>query len=106
MPKTSQTEKPNFLGNPDAFVSEAQVREDMSKMGCLVTNPYRSSHDLKNEADQRLDVARELLITAGALPGEGVQVEDMQAACCAAAMLIGDSVALMDSAFHPDDKEG
>lgn len=106
MPNSANTHNMKFLGNPSDFVTEAQVQEDMSKMGCLVTNPYRSSVDLKNEADQRLDIARELLISAGALPGEGVQVEDMQAACCAAAILIGDSVALLDSAFHPDDKEG
>jgi hypothetical protein len=39
------------------------------------------------------------------MPANKVQVEDAQAACSAAAMLIGDSVALMDSAFLHAEKE-
>ncbi len=106
MPKNASNQNLNALGNPDEFVTEAQVAEDLSKMGCLLTNPYRSGEDLRNEADQRLSAARELLMGIGALPSATTQVEDAQAACSAAAMLIGDSVALLDSAFLHAEKEG
>jgi hypothetical protein len=106
MPKNTPNQNPAFDTQPDEFVTDAQVKEDLSKMGCLLTNPWRSGQDLRDEADQRLDVARELLMGIGAMPANKVQVEDAQAACSAAAMLIGDSVALMDSAFLHAEKEG
>lgn len=106
MPKNTHNQNPKFIPDPNDYVTEAQVQEDLSKMGCLLTNPYRSGADLRNEADHRLSVARELLMGVGALPSATTQVEDAQAACSAAAMLIGDSVALLDSAFLHAEKEG
>ncbi len=63
------------------------------------THQGRAYSDLKSEADHRLSVAKELLMGMGAVPSQNLQVEDAQAACSAAAMLIGDSMALLDSAF-------
>ncbi len=63
-------------------------------------------NELRNDADHRLSVARELLMGIGAVPSQSLQVEDAQAACSAAAMLIGDSVSLLDSANALAEKEG
>lgn len=106
MPNTTPNQNPALDTHLDESVTDEQVKKDLSKLDCLLTNPYRSGADLRNEADHRLDVARELLMGIGAMPSGIIQVEDAQAACSAAAMLIGDSVALMDSAFLHFKKEG
>lgn len=72
---------------------------------CLTPNTARTGDDLRNEADLRLDAARQLLMGMGAMPARHLQTEDAQAACTAAALLIGDSVTLTDAARVLAEKE-
>lgn len=72
----------------------------------MLINPEATTEQLSSESDLRLEVVKEMLQGLGAAHKDGLMMEDIQAACSAAAFLVDDARRLQEEAFQRAMKGG